>query len=167
MPDPRPHPRYRLALIGAFVAFSLALVGLGVRLGTAGIIGGTDRGPAVAGIGAAGAIVDLEASPAAPAVGSLDGQAQADQGATRPASGSQGQLPRAEPTSPAPAPAASPAPQPAPNLGVPAPAPAPLQPPAPVPPPPSTDPLLAPVAPVLDSLLGGDGALPPPVLPGI
>lgn len=167
MPDPRPRPRYRLALIGVFAAFSLALVALGVRLGTAGIIGGADRGPADAGVEPAGAIVDLEAAPAAPEPGLVSVEAQDRPDAPRTDAATQGGVPRAQVAPPGAGTAASPAPQP-PAGALPLPAPGPVpQPTEPVPPPPPpADTLLAPVAPVLDALLGGSGGT-TPTLPGI
>lgn len=169
MPDPRPRPRYRLALIGIFAAFSLALVALGVRLGTAGIIGGADRGPAEAGIEPAGAVVDLEPAPAGLESDRVAGQPHNGQDPSRPHSVSQGEASRpdpnptasATPASPTPGPPAGP---PAATLPVPTP-----QPSAPVPPPSALDPVLAPVVNVLDALLGGPGGTPspPPTLPGL
>lgn len=170
VPDPRPRPRYRLALVGAFAAFSLVMVGLGVRLGTAGIMGGADRGPAQAGIEAAGAVIHLDAAPRAPEVTELIDQLQADgQIAARGAGVQQGQARASgEATPAAPEPAATkPAPAPAPRPATsPLPVPVPVPEPAPAPLPPSSsdptrDPALAPVAPVLDALLG------PAILPGL
>lgn len=167
MPDPRPRPRYRPALIAVFAAFSLALVALGVRLGTASIIGGADRGPADAGVEPAGAIVDLEAAPAAPEPGLVSAEAQNRLDAPRTDAATQGGVPRAQVAPPGAGTAASPAPQP-PAAALPVPAPGPVpQPTEPVPPPPPADTLLAPVAPVLDALLGGSGGGTPPTLPGI
>lgn len=168
VPDPRPRPRYRLALVGAFAAFSLVMVGLGVRLGTASIMGGADRGPAEAAIEAAGAVIHLEAAPRAPEVSELIEQLQADgQIAARGAGAQQGQArPSGEAVAAAPEPAATkPAPAPAPQPAT-SPLPVPLTDPAPAPPPPPSsdptrDPALAPVTPVLDALLG------PPILPGL
>ena len=167
MPDPRPRPRYRLALIGVFAAFSLALVALGVRLGTASIIGGADRGPADAGIEPAGAIVELGTPQATPEPGLVAAEPLGRPDAPRTDAATQEPAPRAQVVPPAAGTAASPAPQePAAALPVPAPAPGPVpQPTAPVTPPPA-DSLLAPVAPVLDALLGGSGGT-TPTLPGV
>lgn len=171
MPDPRPRPRYRLALIGVFAAFSLALVALGVRLGTAGVIGGADRGPAQAVVEPTGAVVDLAPVPAAPEATPLTGEQRTSQDPSRPGGVAQGEVPGAAPGPSAPATPASPTPAPpTPTLPVPTPQPGTVpQPTTPVPPPPVADPVLAPVVDVLDALLGGPGAAPspPPTLPGL
>lgn len=148
---------FRLVAAATATVASLALVALGVQLGTDGLGIGSDRNPASASASPAAAVVDLGRPRVAPDLGdtllSLFPAALTTPASTGATSLTTGSGP--SPSAPAPAPAPSePTPAPAP-----APAPAPL-PPAPAPAPlPDPSPVLAPLEPVVETVTDGLGTL--------
>ena len=148
---------FRLVAAATATVASLALVALGVQLGTDGLGIGSDRNPASASASPAAAVVDLGRPRVAPDLSdtllSLFPAAlttPAASGATTLSAGSGAAAP-----APAPAPAPSePAPAPAPE-----PAPTPLPEPLPSAPLPDPSPILAPLEPVVDTVTDGLGAL--------
>lgn len=148
---------FRLVAAATATVASLALVALGVQLGTDGFGIGSDRNPASASASPAAAVVDLGRPRVAPDLSdtllSLFPAAlttPAVPGATTILTGS-----GPSPAAPAPAPAPSePAPAPAPE-----PAPAPLPEPLPSAPLPDPSPVLEPLEPVVETVTDGLGAL--------
>lgn len=171
---------FRLVAASAAMVGSLALVALGVQIGTNGLgTDGPDRGPATATASPAAAVVGVARGrttppalqdalaalvPLAPAVGGAGSATTSGVGGTGTGSSSGGDTP------PGAGPTSAPAPSPAPNGPAPTPSPVPVPLPAPPPTPvpvPDPVPILDPLAPVLGPVLGGSstGATGPGLLP--